>query len=197
MVDDFEAETDTAVGSDRLDDTMTTDTAGTTPDATTDAPSGTQTPASLVDSDIIQRIDSYLLSDDLRQGRKRLKGNQPDNPEVSNYDNRSSPWTTKSGPIVFDRSEGAEQEILEPDGVSKPHNYEGAPPVRLQFQPEIDGSSTSQQSVQAEKEIGTRPAPAMMPDPEDSGSDIAKLYWGRGYALVLEGSELNRFTNNA
>lgn len=249
---------------------MTMDTAGTTPDAATDATSGTQTPASSVDSDI-QRIDPHLLSDDSWQGRKRLKGKQLDNPEVSDYDNRFSPWTTKSGPIVFGRSEGTEQETLEPDGVSSAdsqlkdhsssytgtpsslyidpinpiilstdcssdnrpnitseqiqeatktrgnpppeetaiselilidhgdgsqcgrisehllpnlHNYEDAPPVRLQSQTELDGSSTSQQSVRAEKEIGTRPTPAMTPDPKDSGSDIAKLYWGRGYAVV-------------
>lgn len=65
MVANFEAEADA----------MTTDTAGTMPDAATDAASGTQTPASSVDSDIIQRIDPHLLSDDSRQGRKRLKGN--------------------------------------------------------------------------------------------------------------------------
>lgn len=64
----FGAETDTAVGSNWLDDTMTMDTAGTTLDTASDAASSIQTPASSVDSDIIQRIDPHLLSDKPRQG---------------------------------------------------------------------------------------------------------------------------------
>lgn len=60
-----------AVGSDWLEDVMImTDTTGTTPDAATDSTSGTQTPVSSADSDIIQRIDPRLLSDEPRQGRK-------------------------------------------------------------------------------------------------------------------------------
>jgi hypothetical protein len=58
-----------AVGSDWLENVMT-DTTGTTPDAATDSMSGTQTPVSSADSDIIQRIDPRLLLDESRQGRK-------------------------------------------------------------------------------------------------------------------------------
>ncbi|KAF2464805.1 uncharacterized protein BDR25DRAFT_361343 [Lindgomyces ingoldianus] len=60
---------------------------------TTDAASGTQTPASSVDSDIIQRIDPRLLSDNRRQGQKRLKGNQLDNLEDNRLCRRSS-WSS-------------------------------------------------------------------------------------------------------
>ena len=46
--------------------------------------------------------------------------------------------------------------------------------VRLQCQTEMDGSSTSQQLVKDEKEIGTRPTLAMTQDPEDLGSVVAQ-----------------------
>jgi hypothetical protein len=49
---------------------ITTDTAGTTLDLVT---SGTQTPASSVDLDIIRRIDPRLLLDGCGQNWKRLK----------------------------------------------------------------------------------------------------------------------------
>lgn len=49
--------------------------------------------------------------------------------------------------------------------------------------------------VEGEKEIDASPTSALTPDSEDP-SNPAKLYWGRGYALVPEGCELNRTTNN-
>ncbi|KAF2175022.1 hypothetical protein K469DRAFT_684784 [Zopfia rhizophila CBS 207.26] len=60
-----------AVGRDWLENVMiATDTTGTTPDAATDSTSGTQTPASSADSEIILRIDPRLLLDEPGKGGK-------------------------------------------------------------------------------------------------------------------------------
>ncbi|KAF1973216.1 hypothetical protein BU23DRAFT_568519 [Bimuria novae-zelandiae CBS 107.79] len=61
---------------------------------------------------------------------------------------------------------------------------------------QIHVAKLSQYPVEEEKEIGASPTSALTPDPEDP-SNAAKLYWGRGYALVPEGCELNRTANNA
>lgn len=53
-----------------------------------------------------------------------------------------------------------------------------------------------QYPAKEEKDIDDSPTQALMPDPKDL-SNAAKLYWGRGYALVPKGCELNRTTNNA
>ncbi|KAF2258849.1 hypothetical protein CC78DRAFT_586631 [Lojkania enalia] len=187
-----------------LEDAMMTTDA--TPDAATNATPGTHTPASSVDSNIIQRIDPHSLSDDSRQGRKGLKGNQLD-PEDSDYDNQSqlkdhrSSYTgtpsslyidpidpvilptdcssnnrpditskqvqeaAKTGgnpppeetiisePILIGHGGGSQCRRIGENLLPNPDNHEDAHPARLQSQTEMEGSSLSQQSSQAEKEI--------------------------------------------
>ncbi|KAF2248725.1 hypothetical protein BU26DRAFT_504882 [Trematosphaeria pertusa] len=128
----------------------------------------TQTPAS-----IIQRIDPRLLTDDSRQGWKKSRGYQLDNPEVSDDDNRPNATleqesaetrgnqppeeTTLSELMLIDHGDGSQCGRIIENSLPKPH-YEDAPLVRLPSQTKIDGSTT-----------------AMTPEPKDSGSDITKL----------------------
>jgi hypothetical protein len=61
---------------------------------------------------------------------------------------------------------------------------------------QIHLAKLSQYPVKEEKEIAASPTSALMLDPECL-SRAAKVYWGRGYALVPEGCELDRTANNA
>lgn len=60
---------DDTIGGDWSEATMAmSDTTQTTPGTATDSISGTQTPVSSVDSEVLQRIDPRLLPDHSRQG---------------------------------------------------------------------------------------------------------------------------------
>jgi hypothetical protein len=96
-------------GTDGFDDTIMLDAS----DGTTDAASGIQTPASLVDSSIMQRIDPRLLPDDSRQCWESTIGNKLDHSEIAEHGLHWSLSTTKSAPVVFDQSESTEHETLE------------------------------------------------------------------------------------
>ncbi|KAF2727597.1 hypothetical protein EJ04DRAFT_133495 [Polyplosphaeria fusca] len=115
VIHDLKAIADPAVdaaGCDWSDVTMvTSDTTCTTPGTATNSISGTQTPVSSVDSEILERIDLRLLSDYSRQGWKRFKSIPLDTLEVSDHDHRLSTQATDSRPVDFAK-EGAELEDL-------------------------------------------------------------------------------------
>ncbi|KAL5392823.1 hypothetical protein DPSP01_000520 [Paraphaeosphaeria sporulosa] len=61
---------------------------------------------------------------------------------------------------------------------------------------QLQPAALIQYPAEEETEIGGSLTSALTIDPGDL-SHAAKLYWGRGYALVPEGRELNRTANNA
>lgn len=189
------------------------DTTGITSGTDSNVVPNAESPASSVDPEVPRNIDPRLLSGYLGQGQKEAKTSLSANLGTVDYDHYlptqnhiAAASLHHPGPAL-----GSVREAVRAAGSPLPgkstfpnlaiigiqtssyHGRNGE--LLLDSHDQEDDRVEPVQRSTHDKGIQSISTGAFVP--KDQSRDLAREYWGRGWAIVPEGSELNRATNNA